>query len=325
MLAAFAPRRVSQPMPELPPYSVVVPVYNGARYVRRAVDSAIAQAVPPAEVIVVDDASTDGSGDLVAAVDPSVRVLRHAVNRGLAAARNTGIAAVTTEIVALLDSDDTWHPEKMARQLPAFARPDVALAFCDFRRVDAAGTPVGRPGGTRARLVGQGLTFEPCGDGVELLIGSVVEALIRETSFIHPSSLVARKSAFAAAGGPFDESYRHGEDLEMWLRLAATGRVAYADAELVDIEVRPDSLGHQVVKAATYLTRLYATLPARYPDMTPATSRAIRDFLRREYAGLAWHHREAGDRAQARDYYRKSLAAGWSTRTLVAYLQSLVR
>ncbi len=305
---------------ELPPYTVVIPVFNGERYVRRAVASAAAQTVPAAEILVVDDGSTDASADL-AASHPGVRVLTHATNRGLSAARNTGIAAAATGLVALLDSDDAWDADKMARQLPVFAaRPDVAVVFCDFRAVNVAGEKVGWQGGTRDRVAKLGLTFEPAADAL-VLVGSTTEALIRETSFLHPSSVVARHAAFAAAG-PFDVSYRYAEDLEMWIRLSAVGRTAYVDRNLVTIEVRPDSLGHQTAKMAKYLTDLYATLPARFPDATPETKRAVAAFLKRECAGLAWHHREQGDRPLARDYYRRSLAAGWSLRTFLAYLRS---
>ena len=309
---------------ELPPYSVVVPVFNGARYVRRAVESAAAQTIPAAEILVVDDGSTDGGAGLVAG-HPRVRVLTHAVNKGLPAARNTGIVAARTGLVALLDSDDCWDADKMAAQLPAFAaRADVAVAFCDFRAVDVVGVPVGWQGGTRDRVARLGLGFEPIGGDASILVGSTTEALIRETSFMHPSSVVARRSAFDAVG-LFDESYPHGEDLEMWLRLSTWGRTAYVDRNLVTIEVRPDSMGHQTAKLAKYLTDLYATLPGRFPDAAPETKRAVAAFLRRECAGLAWHHRERGELALARDYYRRSLAAGWSLRTLAGYLRSYTR
>jgi len=310
--------------PELPPYSVVIPVFNGERYVRRAVESVLAQTVPAAEVLVVDDGSTDASADL-AALGGRVRVLKHPTNRGLPAARNTGIAAAATGLIALLDSDDTWDADKMARQLPVFAaRPDVAAAFCDFRAVDVRGEKLGWQGGTLNRVAKHGIAFEPVAGDALLLVGSTTEALIRETSFIHVSSIVVRRAAFDAAGF-FDVSYRYAEDLEMWLRLSAVGRMAYVDRNLVAIEVRPDSMGHQTATMAKFLTDLYATLPARFPDAAPETRRAVAAFLKREYAGLAWHHRERGDRTLARDYYHRSLAAGWSLRTFVGYLRSYTR
>ena len=308
----------------LPPYAVVIPVFNGARYVRRAVESAVAQTVPAAEILVVDDGSTDGSAGLVAGY-PRVRVVTHAANSGLSAARNTGITAARAGVVALLDSDDCWDADKLARQLPAFAaRPDVSVVFCDFRAVNVAGEAVGWQGGTRDRVAKLGLGFEPIGGDISVLVGSTTEALIRETSFMHPSSVAFRRDAFDAAG-PFDTGYRYAEDLEMWLRLAGVGRVSYVDRNLVTIEARPDSLGHQTAKMAKYLTDLYATLPARFPDAAPETKRAVAAFLKRECAGLAWHHREAGELALARDYYRRSLAAGWSLRTFLGYLRSYAK
>src|SRR6185437_6540351 len=98
--------------------SVIIPLYNRREEIGRAIASALRQSRAPHEVVVVDDASRDGSADAVAALgDTRIRLLRHEQNRGAAAARNTGIEAATGEWIALLDSDDEWEPEKLARQL----------------------------------------------------------------------------------------------------------------------------------------------------------------------------------------------------------------
>lgn len=100
--------------------SGIVPVFNGAREVTRALDSILAQAHRPLEVIVVDDGSTDETGAVIAAYGEHVRYIRQE-NAGPAAARNRGIRAARGELVAFLDQDDRWHPHKLAHQLAAFA------------------------------------------------------------------------------------------------------------------------------------------------------------------------------------------------------------
>ena len=115
----------------MPKISVVIPCYNRAGLIARAVASAVAQSHLPHEVIVVDDGSTDGSAGVAAGLPGPVRVLRQA-NAGAAAARNAGIATATGDWVAFLDSDDEWHSDKLRLQLDAAARfPDAQLVFCD--------------------------------------------------------------------------------------------------------------------------------------------------------------------------------------------------
>src|SRR5215469_4492500 len=106
--------------------SVVIPVYNRQQDVQRALASALRQTLAPAEIVVVDDGSTDASVAAVTALNESrIRLVRHDRNRGAAAARNTGIAAARGDWIALLDSDDEWDRDKLARQIAALtAAPD---------------------------------------------------------------------------------------------------------------------------------------------------------------------------------------------------------
>ncbi|HKJ23793.1 MAG TPA: glycosyltransferase [Myxococcota bacterium] len=108
------------PAADAPPISVVVPTFDRAAFVVRAVRSALAQTLAPAEVVVVDDASGDDTAAALAALgDPRVRLVRHPERRGGAAARNTGIDAARGAWLALLDSDDTWRPGKLEAQARA--------------------------------------------------------------------------------------------------------------------------------------------------------------------------------------------------------------
>jgi glycosyltransferase involved in cell wall biosynthesis len=112
-----------------PSISVIIGVYNAARYVGEAIDSVLAQTTPAAEVIVVDDGSDDGSGDVAAGYGPPVRCIRNA-HGGIAAARNTGIEAATGEFFAFLDADDRFRPDKLEKQLAAFRNdPELDVVF----------------------------------------------------------------------------------------------------------------------------------------------------------------------------------------------------
>jgi glycosyltransferase involved in cell wall biosynthesis len=120
--------------------SVVLPTFNRGYCLERAIRSVLGQTYPDWELIVVDDGSTDDTQAVLESFkDPRIRVFRHSVNRGVAAARNTGLAAARGEFIAFLDSDDEWRPDKLTKQLDVMTRaPTRQLAFTDlvWRRGD---------------------------------------------------------------------------------------------------------------------------------------------------------------------------------------------
>ena len=110
-------------------YSVVLPTFNSEKTVRAAIDSVLSQALPAEEIIIVDDASTDGTVNLIRSIESDVdlRVVRKLVNSGPAASRNMGIEASRSSIVAFIDSDDCWLPNKMAKCLEVMAHRQCGL------------------------------------------------------------------------------------------------------------------------------------------------------------------------------------------------------
>jgi len=122
-------------------YSVVIPAWNAAETLAETLESVLAQSLPPAEVIVVDDGSTDATADVAAGFGPLVRVIVQD-NRGVGTATNTGLASCRQPLVALVDSDDLWLPEKAARQIAHLSRlPALAISCTAMRllRTDATG------------------------------------------------------------------------------------------------------------------------------------------------------------------------------------------
>ncbi|MDE2748064.1 MAG: glycosyltransferase family 2 protein [Chloroflexota bacterium] len=124
----------------MPLVSVVMPVYNGERYLAEAIDSILAQTFTDFELIIVDDGSRDGSAEIICEYmkrDERVRPLRHEVNRGRADARNTGIAAATGKLMAMMDCDDVSLPERLEEQLRFLgANPDIGGVGAGCRLVD---------------------------------------------------------------------------------------------------------------------------------------------------------------------------------------------
>ncbi|MFO1058505.1 MAG: glycosyltransferase family 2 protein [Dongiaceae bacterium] len=224
--------------------SVVLPTWNRAATLPRAIRSVLDQTHGALELIVVDDGSTDATREVVAALaEPRLRYLPFERNRGQAAARNAGIAASTADLVAFQDSDDIWMPEKLARQLEALrARPDLAGVYGDLRRHQADGqvfviiAPDLAPGRYFDRRPSLYQTF---GLGIQ--------------------SCLLRRTALAAAGG-FREDMRCYEDLELLLRLAREHRLQRIPLVLVDYIESATSVsknGEEDRRARAMLLRLY--------------------------------------------------------------------
>ncbi len=193
--------------------SVVIPTFQRAAVLPRALESVRSQTRPAGEVIVVDDGSTDGTADLVRRQFPEVRCLRRP-NGGVSAARNLGIEAAVGEWIALLDSDDAWRPEKLARQLAALAAaPDHLVCHTDEIWI-RDGRRVNR--GARHAKTG-GRIFRDC----------------LPLCAISPSSALIHRSVLAEVG-VFDEEMPACEDYDLWLRITARYPVLLVDEPLVE-------------------------------------------------------------------------------------------
>jgi len=182
--------------------SCIIPTHNRAAFLADAISSALAQTYENLEVIVVDDASTDNTSDVVAAFnDGRITYLRHSMNKGGSAARNTGILTSRAEYVAFLDDDDEWLPEKIAKQMKVLrsSAPEVGCVYTGYWDVDrSSGSYVGKQIPNRRGDLAKELQLENC-------IGST-------------SSVLVKRECLNEAG-LFDESLPCSQDYDLWLRL----------------------------------------------------------------------------------------------------------
>ena len=195
--------------------SVVIPLFNKRSTIQRALDSVLSQTVAPTEIIVVNDGSTDGSGEVARAMGPRVRVIDQS-NRGVSAARNTGIEAASGPLIAFLDADDWWQPGFLARIGEMVDRyPDSVLygtGFTTFAKGKVTGPYGVRPQDLPRSAARQPLPFGPV---------NAFDAW-RHGHSLHPSSMVVPKAAAQAVGG-FPEGVSIGEDFIFWCKLALAG------------------------------------------------------------------------------------------------------
>jgi glycosyltransferase involved in cell wall biosynthesis len=197
-----------------PAISVVIPAYNAAHFLPRSLGSVFAQTLQPLEVIVVDDGSTDSTAQV--AEQLGAKVIRQP-NAGQAKARNTGIKDALGDWVALLDADDWWEPEKLARQAAAIHH-DTVLVYTGARYLDDRGT----------RSIRRALDPHTAGK------------MLRYCNPIIASSVLFQRQAVADIGG-FNVKAPPCEDWELWYRLLPLGRFAAVDEPLTQYWLSPQS------------------------------------------------------------------------------------
>jgi glycosyltransferase involved in cell wall biosynthesis len=264
---------------EVPLVSVVIPAWNAAWCVGRAIDSVLAQSLRDLELIVVDDGSTDDTAAVLAKYGASVHVITQA-NGGMSSARNAGIRAARGRYLAFLDADDRWLPDKLARQVDVL-ETQTELAFC------AAVAILEDPGGTKV-----GEWRGPSGRTVR------IADVFRNHSAVAggASAVLARRELVLRLGG-FDESLAGAEDTDLWMRLAAHGGFTCVDEPLVVVLRRPDSVSRNF---ATMRLGALAMI-RKNRNLLPSDLRS--GFWRSAYAGTLcdyakWAYRD-GRRADA--------------------------
>jgi glycosyltransferase involved in cell wall biosynthesis len=199
----------------MPAIAVVMPVFNRATVVGRAIESVLRQDFEDFELIVVDDASTDGTPERIAEIaDPRLTLLRQDANAGGNAARNRGILTATAPIVAFLDSDDAYLPHKLGSVVRYFeTRPEIDALIDSFERIYAAGATKPAPPAVNPVLE----------TSAEVESGIFMRRIFKAT----PAVSVRREAAMRA--GMFDETLRRRQDFDFVLRLCRTGRCASTD------------------------------------------------------------------------------------------------
>ncbi|WP_420134699.1 glycosyltransferase [Rhodopseudomonas sp.] len=236
-------------LPVTPEVSVILPVRDGQRWLREAVDSVLTQTLTALELLVIDDGSTDATPQILKqcrAADPRLIVLRQQRD-GLVAALNRGLAEARAPLIARLDADDIALPARMARQRDYLhAHPDVVLLGGWAEIIDEHGAPRGkqmRPSPERLR-----------------------DTLARKSPFIHPT-VMFRAEAARRVGG-YRAAFEAGEDYDFWLRLADIGEIAI----LPELLIRYREHGGSVTRTRE-LRQIYS---ARLAKLASAARRAGR-------------------------------------------------
>jgi glycosyltransferase involved in cell wall biosynthesis len=248
----------ASPLSASPLVTIVLPTYNRRLLLGKAVDSIRKQTYGNWELIVVDDGSTDGSLEGLPR-DPRIHAVRLPHTANLARVRNTGLEAARGELIAFIDSDDTWQPEKLALQIARMqARPDADWCFCFYQLVDEVRTALplraGRPT-TSAE-------------------GNVFAAVLDGSAGISMATVMVRRDM--ALRVRFDERVPFGEDFDFLIRLARCGVAACVPTRLVDV------LHHVARTTQTRYDQSLHLAAAFRRYRRDADDASVRDVCRRE-------------------------------------------
>jgi glycosyltransferase involved in cell wall biosynthesis len=315
--------------------TVLIPTYNRAYCLARAIDSALAQTYPHLEVLIVDDGSTDSTRKLVEGTygrDDRVRYLYQS-NRGVSAARNHGLRQARGDYIAFLDSDDVWKPWKLQAQVACLKRlPAAGMIWSDMEAVDPEGR-VHAPRYLRTmyhayRLYRTEDLFResyPVAEVVPELGGTagarvytgIIYAQMFTGNLVHTSTVLIRRERLEKVKA-FREDFLSGEDYDFHFRTCREGPVAFLDlpTTLYQLGMNDRLTRFTSLIAVNYLKTITAALE-RHDHGAELPRAVIRRILARAHAWVGGEFAKEGDCRSARGHLARSLTyRPWQPRVL---------
>ncbi|MEK7564207.1 MAG: glycosyltransferase [Patescibacteria group bacterium] len=240
---------------------VVIPVYNGEKFILQALNSVAHQTLPPNKIIVVDDGSTDNTYSVVLEYAKTcsleIKIIKQE-NGGLSSARNTGIKESMGEFIAFLDADDIWDKNKLEEQMNVCQTTEfenLALVYCDYDVIDINGNTQYR--NYKAPL------------DKKRMRGMVFEKLLERNQITSSGSGVLIKRNVFDVVGFFDENLKYAEDFDMWLRIAQKFEVDFVAKILVHIRKHNENMtfdpSKTFEKELTFYSKWMSTIDGHYP------------------------------------------------------------
>jgi glycosyltransferase involved in cell wall biosynthesis len=269
--------------------SVIVPTYNSGNYIREALDSVLCQTYTDYEIIIIDDGSTDDTGKIIKECYPTVSYY-YIEQKGAACARNYGIRKARGELVAFLDADDRWLPEKLEKQSVLFdIDKKLGLVFTENHFFNEHG------------IIDTGINKRNM-----LMSGDVVKNIFLN-SYVVTSTVMVLRSALDAVG-MFEEGLAVAEDDNLWMRLAMKYGIELIDEPLVLYRITEGSLSRTRSKVFEGVKKNIELIEGKYPELFHRLGKGV---INKKYAdlyfseGYHWFANEQHD--QAKSYFAKSI------------------
>lgn len=301
--------------------AVVIPAYNAARTIGRAIASVKAQTVQPAEIIIVDDGSTDDTVAVVAdlSVNLPILFLRQS-NAGAAAARQTGSEASSAEYIAYLDADDWWPADKLEQMQDTLAVAPIDFLMADLQRIHSD-----RP---NEILAGHRINFPWAMDYLESLVEqptkgwyklgptSAVELLLRGFPAF-PSTFLVKRSALIEVGG-WNRGIRYCEDFDLALRLCDRFGVHYLDKPMAIMGLHSGN-DNPYAYVVRQMTGGVEVLKSHHKTALLQNKTRFAEAVSFKLCSLAYALKQHGDKAGSRERYRQAMF--WPGKRMHAFLR----
>jgi glycosyltransferase involved in cell wall biosynthesis len=236
-----------------PLVSIVLPTYNRAHLLRRAIQSILNQTYQNFEIIVVDDCSSDNTEEVVKSFcDERIRYVRNKEHKGAPFSRNIGIRIACGEYIAFQDSDDEWLPKKLEKQMDVFKNSsrELGVVYTSFWRI------------------GEGRRFRVPPSNFKLNEVDIHEILL-ETNFIGMPTAVVRKECFEKVG-LFDETLPRLQEWDLWIRISRYYHFKHIDEPLVICYLQPDSISRNInahIQALKHILNKYFEEMSKKPKI----------------------------------------------------------
>lgn len=261
-----------------PSVSVIIPTYNCSNYISNSIESVLAQTHPPAEILIVDDASTDDTPAVVSAhSDPRIRYIRAARNEGSAAARNRGMALAAGDYLAFLDADDLWRPTMLEKQVAMMQHDrELICSFTNFVRfVEGTGETLPEQFKFYPELSSLRSVASGCGNFLVVEGDAFVQFIGFQELPGFMQCFLFRRTMIA--GMRLNESLRRCQDLEFVARVLMRGKVAFSREVLADVRRHGANTTRDI--SLMSLDKLWALLPLQDVVDSPPRRAALNDRL----------------------------------------------
>ena len=246
--------------------SVIIPAFNAADTIVRAIDSVRSQTARSLEIIIIDDGSTDTTIEVATAnirVGENIQLIKMPKNSGVSAARNAGISIAKGKFLAFLDADDIWLPQKLSKQIEVMEKdPTITLVSCNSQLISEAGVPMK-----------EGHINRPPVEGFDAWKTLLIYNFI-------PTPTVLTYTFLVKEMGGFDEALAVGEDLDLWIKLGLRGKVIVLKEILINYYDRAGSLmkRHGGQSGVIVVPMLEKHIAEQSQKLTKAEIRHIRGF-----------------------------------------------
>ncbi len=287
--------------------SVVIPVYNASRFVGSAIQSVLSQKYRNVEIIVVDDCSTDDTASKLLEYRDKIRVVRHEMNRGAAAARNTGVGQCRGRLVAFLDGDDKWVPEKLEIFAEVLSKHmEIQFAFSDFSRFDwADGSFFALSNSQVFPIIYKTIEMQTYIDRKHFVIPRKnMFTLLLGGYPMYPSTFVVRKRIFDSIG--MWRKVRTNEDFDFSLRSCRVTDCIYVDEKLTMVGRHDANLSIDIQRQIEGDISVI-DLHLADPSYSQEEMDCIKYYKGSRLCGLGYSYLHSGNKKQAIRKYGEAL------------------